>query len=1053
MGGKSESVNSVKSSQSTDAALNASMKPKLFDLSLRSLKLTTKQEELLTRVSVLCLVYVLAFIIRLFSVLRYESMIHEFDPYFNYRTTLYLTEKGFYEFWNWFDFESWYPLGRIIGGTLYPGLMVTAAAIYWVLRFLRFFVHIREVCVLTAPFFASNTTLVAYFFGKELWDSGAGLVAAALIAICPGYISRSVAGSYDNEGVAIFALLLTFYLFVKAVNTGSLAWGLASAFGYFYMVSAWGGYVFIINLIPLYVLVLLITGRYSMRLYVAYNCMYILGMLLAMQIRFVGFQHVQSGEHMAAMGVFFLLQVFYFLDWVKHLLSDTKLFEAFLRITVTSAVSVGVLALGVGTASGYISPWTGRFYSLLDPTYAKDHIPIIASVSEHQPTAWSSFMFDFHILLILFPAGLYFCFKRLSDATIFIVMYGLTSMYFAGVMVRLILVATPAVCLISAIAVSATIKNLTSLVRTKKKSLHTSTGKSSSSKASLKGMQDQSLPFQRNGAIALLIGAFYLLSRYAIHCTWVTSEAYSSPSIVLAARGPYGGRVIFDDYREAYFWLRQNTPRDAKIMSWWDYGYQITAMGNRTVIVDNNTWNNTHIATVGRAMSSYEDEAYEIMQSLDVDYVLVVFGGVTGYSSDDINKFLWMVRIGGGVFPVIKEPDYLVNGEYRVDKGAAPKMLNCLMYKLSYYRFGELTTEYGQPPGYDRARGVEIGNKDIKLEHLEEAFTTSNWIVRIYKVKPPRESTITVSRSRAVKPIVNGRDVIAQAQSGTGKTSMIAITVCNMINTSIREVQALVLSPTRELASQTEKMILAIGSYISVQAHSCIGGKRIGEDVKKLENGVHVVSGTPGRVHDMIKRRTLRTKAIKLLVLDESDEMLSRGFKEQIYDVYRYLPPEIQGIKQFYVDVEKEEWKFDALCDLYQSLTIAQAVIFCNTKRKVDWLTKKMCSHGFPVSSMHGDMPQKERDAIMAEFRSVATRVLITTDIWARGLDVQQVSLVINYDLPSNRELYIHRIGRSGRFGCKGMAINFVRSEDKRTLKEIAQYYGTQIDEYANECC
>jgi dolichyl-diphosphooligosaccharide--protein glycosyltransferase len=217
----------------------------------------------------------------------------------------------------------------------------------------------------------------------------------------------------------------------------------------------------------------------------------------------------------------------------------------------------------------------------------------------------------------------------------------------------------------------------------------------------------------------------------------VTSEAYSSPSIVLAARGAHGDRVIFDDYREAYFWLRQNTPPDAKIMSWWDYGYQITAMGNRTVIVDNNTWNNTHIATVGRAMSSYEHEAYEIMQSLDVDYVLVVFGGVTGYSSDDINKFLWMVRIGGGVFPVIKESDYLVNGEYRVDKGAAPKMLNCLMYKLCYYRFGELGTEYGRPTGWDRARGVEIGNKNVKLEYLEEAFTTSNWIVRIYKVKPP----------------------------------------------------------------------------------------------------------------------------------------------------------------------------------------------------------------------------------------------------------------------------------------------------------------------------
>ena len=179
--------------------------------------------------------------------------------------------------------------------------------------------------------------------------------------------------------------------------------------------------------------------------------------------------------------------MFYFLDWVKHQLNDIKLFQAFLRITVTCAVGVGAVALGVGTASGYISPWTGRFYSLLDPTYAKDHIPIIASVSEHQPTAWSSFMFDFHILLFLFPAGLYFCFKRLSDATIFIVMYGLTSMYFAGVMVRLILVATPAVCLISAIAVSATVKNLTQLLRVKNRVASSGPGKGSTgTKASSK---------------------------------------------------------------------------------------------------------------------------------------------------------------------------------------------------------------------------------------------------------------------------------------------------------------------------------------------------------------------------------------------------------------------------------------------------------------------------------------------------------------------------------------------------------------------------------------
>uniref|UniRef100_A0A8C5UV14 RNA helicase n=1 Tax=Microcebus murinus TaxID=30608 RepID=A0A8C5UV14_MICMU len=330
-------------------------------------------------------------------------------------------------------------------------------------------------------------------------------------------------------------------------------------------------------------------------------------------------------------------------------------------------------------------------------------------------------------------------------------------------------------------------------------------------------------------------------------------------------------------------------------------------------------------------------------------------------------------------------------------------------------------------------------------------------------------------QQRASSKIIKGRairTVIAPSASGTGKTAH-----------SVRETQALILAPTRELAVQIQKGLLALGDYMNVQCHACIGGTNVGEDIRKLDYGQHVVAGTPGRVFDMIRRRSLRTRAIKMLVLDEADEMLNKGFKEQIYDVYRYLPPATQvvlisatlpheilemtnkfmtdpirilvkrdeltleGIKQFFVAVEREEWKFDTLCDLYDTLTITQAVIFCNTKRKVDWLTEKMREANFTVSSMHGDMPQKERESIMKEFRSGASRVLISTDVWARGLDVPQVSLIINYDLPNNRELYIHRIGRSGRYGRKGVAINFVKNDDIRILRDIEQYYSTQIDE------
>ena len=284
-------------------------------------------------------------------------------------------------------------------------------------------------------------------------------------------------------------------------------------------------------------------------------------------------------------------------------------------------------------------------------------------------------------------------------------------------------------------------------------------------------------------------------------------------------------------------------------------------------------------------------------------------------------------------------------------------------------------------------------SQDVKAcETFEDMGLKEELLRGLYQYGFERPSAI---QQRAIAPFVAGRDVISQAQSGTGKTSMIAMAICQMIDTRSRETQALILSPTRELATQTEKVISMVGDYLNVLGHACIGGKSLTEDIRKLENGVQVVSGTPGRVFDMIQRKkALRTRFIKTLVLDEADEMLNQGFKEQIYDVYRYLPPETQvclisatlpheilemtskfmsdpvrilvkrdeltleGIRQFFVAVEREEWKFDTLVDLYETVTVTQAVIFCNTKRKVDWLTEKLIEQNFTVVSMHGDMQQ-----------------------------------------------------------------------------------------------
>ncbi|ORE06280.1 STT3 subunit of Oligosaccharyl transferase [Rhizopus microsporus var. microsporus] len=703
-------------------------------------QLDVSSQKILLKRSILGLIAVVAFASRLFSIVRYESIIHEFDPWFNYRATRMLVKDGFYEFWNWFDDRSWYPLGRVVGGTVYPGLMVTAAIIHNVLHFLNFPVDIRNICVLLAPMFSGLTALATYLLTSELKDSSAGLLAAAFIGIAPGYISRSVAGSYDNEAIAIFLLMFTFYLWIKALKLGSALWASASAFFYFYMVAAWGGYVFIINLIPLHVFVLMLMGRFSNRVYVSYSTFYVLGTLMSMQIPFVGFQPTRTSEHMAALGVFGLCQIMGFVNLLRSHL-QARQFQIILKAFVGITFVVGFSAIVGLTLAGYIAPWTGRFYSLWDTGYAKIHIPIIASVSEHQPTAWPMFFFDLHMLVFLFPVGIYLCFEKLRDEHVFVIVYSIFASYFAGVMVRLMLTLTPVVCICGGIAISTLLDTYLKLDSGSSEKENKKEDKGSTSKKDDKSSKKKaSAKSQASGILGagpriLVVGCFtFMLMMFVWHCTWVTSNAYSSPSVVLASRNPDGSQRIIDDFREAYYWLRKNTDEDAKIMSWWDYGYQIAGFSNRTTLVDNNTWNNTHIATVGRAMATNEDDAYEIMKRHDVDYVLVIFGGLLGYSGDDINKFLWMIRIAQGIWPdKIKESDYFTaTGEYRVDDQASKAMRESLMYKMSYYRFNEL---FGGRQPFDRVRNQPLPMQGPELSVLEEAFTSENWIVRIYKVK------------------------------------------------------------------------------------------------------------------------------------------------------------------------------------------------------------------------------------------------------------------------------------------------------------------------------
>lgn len=694
---------------------------------------------------------------RLFAVVKFESIIHEFDPWFNFRATKLLTETSFYNFLNWFDSRTWYPLGRVTGGTLYPGLMTTASLIWNILHKIGIPIDIRNVCVLFAPIFSSFTAWATYKLASDIKDTRAGLLAAAFIAIVPGYISRSVAGAYDNEAIAITLLMLTFMFWIKSIKTGSILHTIGASLCYFYMVSAWGGYVFITNLIPFHVFCLLLMGRYSNQIYVSYTTWFVLGTVASMQIPFVGFLPIRSNDHMSALGIFGLLQIVAFGNFIKKSYSqnnnNSNSNGNLKKVMVFSFLAVcilGILLLILATYLGLIAPWTGRFYSLWDTNYAKIHIPIIASVSEHQPVAWPAFFFDTHFLIWLFPVGVTLLFSELKNEHVFIIVYSVLCSYFAGVMVRLMLTLTPVICIASSVALSQLFDIYLNFYDLFKFWQNGSSSRQNSTN------KDTKLNFFKFLSKLIVSGSFiFYLYIFVYHCTWVTQNAYSSPSVMLPSQTSDGKMALIDDFREAYYWLRMNTDEDSKVAAWWDYGYQIGGMADRTTLVDNNTWNNTHIALVGKAMASNEDRAYEIFDELDVDYVLVVFGGLLGFGGDDLNKFLWMIRISEGIWPdeVNERSFFSTTGEYRVDSSASQVMKDSIMYKMSYHNFPYL---YGENSGsVDHVRQQLIKPEDVgDLKRFHEVFTSENWMIRIYKLNERdnegRDSEFSVFKNKSV---------------------------------------------------------------------------------------------------------------------------------------------------------------------------------------------------------------------------------------------------------------------------------------------------------------
>ena len=371
---------------------------------------------------------------------------------------------------------------------------------------------------------------------------------------------------------------------------------------------------------------------------------------------------------------------------------------------------------------------------------------------------------------------------------------------------------------------------------------------------------------------------------------------------------------------------------------------------------------------------------------------------------------------------------------------------------------------------------------ELKMyDSFDEMGLQDNLIRGIYSYGFENPSKI---QQLAIVPMSKHTDILAQSQSGTGKTGAFTIGSLSVVDTTIKFPQVLVICPTRELSQQTERVARALGAHMNLKVLSATGGNQLRADISALKAGAQFVVGTPGRVYDLIRRGDLSVEHIKYVILDEADQMLEDLFAEQIKAILDnkfpanthlalfsatmpqnvleiaenylnnpvriLLPPDevtLEGIKQYYVSLDREDWKLPVLLDLYQQIAVNQALIYVNKRQKAEWLAKQLSAQGFTLEYIHGEMEVGERKKRMEDFRSGSVRVLISTDLLARGIDVQQVSLVVNYELPVQRENYVHRIGRSGRYGKKGVAVNLIYGDEMNAMKEIERHYSTNINE------
>ena len=660
-------------------------------------------------------------------------------------------------------------------------------------------------CYIPAWFGVSSSIFLGLLTGECSGSWNAAVAAAGIMAVIPAHIMRSVGGGYDNESVAVTAMCMTFYFWCRALRPGNKedgsratdgSWpiGIVAGLAYIYMVAAWGGYIFVINMIGVHAIALVFLGRYSVNLRRAYSLFFVIGTFGATRVPVVGWAPLKSLEQLGPFGVFLFMQLFEVCEYLRaqkrkeqngRELSHVEVFKLRSRVFGAAAAASMVFMLPLYW-SGYFGPLSSRVRGLF-VKHTRTGNPLVDSVAEHQPASSDAYWQFLHKVCYVAPPGFLLSLRNRTDSKLFLTLYGITAYYFANKMMRLVILMGPIASALGGMCVAFMFEwifaqfwplieeHLIGKSDDKKQgskddeagadaaddsssSSSSSNGPASPSRGGKKGSKGKKgkkgaaagddedwykpqpgsrkkrgspeTPWELMGGRELeklydsqmgqmaRKGLAVALSAYLVggipefwSYSHVMATHMSNPSIMYQAQLRDGSTIMVDDYREAYWWLRDNTPEDARVMAWWDYGYQITGIGNRTTIADGNTWNHEHIATLGRCLTSPEKEAHRIVRHL-ADYVLVWTGG----GGDDLAKSPHMARIGNSVFHDICPGDPTCSTFGFIDRQGTPTpmMAASLLYKLH---------------GHNQRPGVRVDKNRFK-----EVYTSKYNKVRIFKV-------------------------------------------------------------------------------------------------------------------------------------------------------------------------------------------------------------------------------------------------------------------------------------------------------------------------------